>query len=286
MGSGFLEIGLVLFTTLAPAGAIAFALVALRALAVGSRAQELRDASHCLIIPLSIAILGLVASATQLGTPANALNVFRHLGTSPLSNEVFWSVLFLLLAGVYWQTTFYRAVPFAVARVWLGATAVAALLMVRGISLAYGMYTIPLWNTPYVPLNLWCAGLFGGSLLAIVTLTLCNPGCPRMWHRVLIAIAIACAALVLETVSCVLQNAALQDVGNAVVRASDLVPAYPVMIAAFALCGAVSIIGFARLGASERPKRTAPLLLYSLVAFAGLFSVRLAFYGLHMTLGF
>ena len=46
-------------------------------------------------------MVGLVASATHLGNPANALYVFTGVGRCPLSTEVFAAVIFLALAGVY-----------------------------------------------------------------------------------------------------------------------------------------------------------------------------------------
>ena len=44
-------------------------------------------------------MVGLVASATHLGNPANALYVFLGVGRSPLSTEVFCAVVFLALGG-------------------------------------------------------------------------------------------------------------------------------------------------------------------------------------------
>lgn len=44
--------------------------------------------AHATVIPLLVSMVGLVASATHLGTPANALYVLTGVGRSPLSNEV------------------------------------------------------------------------------------------------------------------------------------------------------------------------------------------------------
>ena len=54
-------------------------------------------------------MVGLVASATHLGNPSNALYVFLGVGRSPLSTEVFFAVVFLALAGLYWLVRFRRA---------------------------------------------------------------------------------------------------------------------------------------------------------------------------------
>ena len=84
------EVTLVLFTTLAPSGAIALVLVA--AVLLFSKLESTMRAriSTFMCIPLVVTMVGLVASATHLGNPANALYVFLHFGSSPLSNEARW----------------------------------------------------------------------------------------------------------------------------------------------------------------------------------------------------
>lgn len=284
MGSGFAEWGLIVFTSLAPAGALAFAAVALRVLFAGSTAECLRRSSRCLIVPLSAAIVGLVASATQLGTPANVLNVFNHLGVSPLSNEAFFSALFLLVAGVYWLVTFYEVLSLTLLRMWLGAACAAALAMVGGISCAYSMYTIPLWNSPLVPINLWCSGLFGGALLALIALRYSSLGCSQRDLR--IGLGVAAGALVVEVACCLLQNALLAGLSNAVVHAVDLVPDYPLMIAACAVLGSASLVGLARFLPQRGWHNYVGVSASVTAGFIGIFLVRMAFYGLHMTSGF
>ena len=94
------EITLVLFTTLAPSGAIALALMGLPIVAGRASEDERRRIDKFVSVPLVVSMVGLVASATHLGNPANALYVFVGVGRSPLSTEVFCAVVFLALAGV------------------------------------------------------------------------------------------------------------------------------------------------------------------------------------------
>ena len=90
------EITLVLFTTIAPAGVMGYLTMALAI--VLSRDEERAAAiSRYLVVPLVLAISGLIASATHLGTPANALYVITGIGRSPLSNEVVAAVAFLVM---------------------------------------------------------------------------------------------------------------------------------------------------------------------------------------------
>ena len=98
--TAFSEITLVLFTTLAPSGAVAYLLMNLPVLfgRVDGTLRQRLDRLSCL--PLAITMVGLIASATHLGNPSNALYVFTGVGRSPLSTEVFCAVIFLALAGM------------------------------------------------------------------------------------------------------------------------------------------------------------------------------------------
>ena len=98
----FSEITLVLFTTLAPSGSVAYLLMGLPVLAGRATGEAAQRLNHFSCVPLGITMVGLIASATHLGNPANALYVFTGVGRSPLSTEVFFAVVFLMLAGVYW----------------------------------------------------------------------------------------------------------------------------------------------------------------------------------------
>lgn len=71
-------------------------------------------------------MVGLVASATHLGNPANALYVFVGVGRSPLSTEVFCAVVFLALAGVYWLYSFAERPRRGLQRGWMAALIVAS----------------------------------------------------------------------------------------------------------------------------------------------------------------
>ena len=108
---GFSATSLAVFTALAPAGAVAFACLAAFLLVNRSQSRDWRDMlAHLLFIPLAIAWVGFIASATHLGTPANALHAINGLGRSPLSNEVVSAVAFLFFAGMAWMYS-YREKP-------------------------------------------------------------------------------------------------------------------------------------------------------------------------------
>ena len=142
MTSGFDELSLALFTTLAPAGTIAFIALALARLLERDHEAAVRI-DRLAALPFSVVLVGFIASATHLGTPANALHVFSGVGRSPLSNEVLAAVAFLFLAGSYWMAAFKQHFPDSVAKPWLVLTCAAGAALVACTSLAYAVDTVP-----------------------------------------------------------------------------------------------------------------------------------------------
>jgi anaerobic dimethyl sulfoxide reductase subunit C (anchor subunit) len=158
---------------------VAFVCLAVLVMWKGERSDGAEHLEHWLIAPLAVCMVGLVASATHLGTPGNALYVFAGWGRSPLSNEVMSALGFLVLAGLYWLASFSRKKPpVAVCRVWLFLACVTALWLVSMISIVYAIPTIPPWNSELVPYGLWCMALSSGPLLAIATCA-----CARAFYR-------------------------------------------------------------------------------------------------------
>lgn len=78
------EITLVLFTTLAPTGAMACVIMAAVLVFSPLGESERTRVNRALCIPLIVAMVGLIASATHLGSPANALYVLLGVGALSL----------------------------------------------------------------------------------------------------------------------------------------------------------------------------------------------------------
>lgn len=279
------EITLVLFTTLAPSGVVAFVLMGLAVLSRRTDEALRRRLNLFLGIPLVVSMVGLVASATHLGNPANALYVFFGVGRSPLSTEVFCAVVFLALAGLYWLYQFAEHPRRRVQRVWLALAMAAGVVFVVAVAFAYAADTIVSWNTVYVPLNLVLNSLVGGPVLAIAGL--CAAGCERVQGRFgCVLAAMAAVALVANVIGFALQGAQLGSIENSFTSADQLVPAFGFMVAAFAALGAAGIVldaaalrrGAARLSV---PRATTAAVL----VLAGIFIMRFAFYLMHMTVG-
>lgn len=292
------EVTLVLFTTLAPSGAIALVLVA--AVLLFSKLESTMRAriSTFMCIPLVVTMVGLVASATHLGNPANALYVFLHFGSSPLSNEVVSAVGLLACSGLYWLYSF-SVKPFAwLQRLLLAMIAATGIVFVAMVSLAYSVDTIVTWSLPMVPISLWLNALVGGPLLAAITLY------AAQWRVLagrfgLLLMTVPFIALAANMVAYIVQGRLLNGVANSVVAAADLVPHYRTMLLAFALmCFAGCVLAALTMHAVSREtvahgggelafsKRVlVRLLVACLLVFAGIFVMRFAFYMMHLTVG-
>ena len=299
MSSGFAaafsEITLVLFTTLAPSGAVAYALMSLP-IVRGKLADDVhRRIDKALAIPLIATLVGLVASATHLGNPANALYVFMGVGRSPLSNEVFCAVAFLAFAGVYWLYSFAVKPNRMLQRILAACACAGSVVCVTAIAFAYSASTIVSWNTPFSPAALWLNALLGGPLLAIVGLRFARwksrgnrYGCAM--------VALAAASLAACIVVYALQGLWLPSVENSVHAVADLVPCYAVQVVAFALLVGAGIVldavplarALRRRESSRSDEMTVPVVrtaAASALAFAGIFTMRFSFYMMHMTVG-
>ncbi len=278
------EITLVLFTTLAPTGAMACVIMAAVLVFAPLGESERTRVNRALCIPLIVAMVGLIASATHLGSPANALYVLLGVGRSPLSNEVFCAGLFLASCGLYWLFCFTEKQYVRVQKAWCAAVALAGLVCIGAIAMAYDASTIVTWHTWHVPLNVWFSAFAGGPLLAMLGLRAARAVCLHTKASGIL-VAGSLIALVANVACLVMQNASLGGMWNGYGTALDLVPMYPAMIAWYAVAGLTAI------GCAAWPLRgrdlpsVARLTLCCALFFAGLFVVRFGFYMMRMTYG-
>lgn len=287
METALSEITLVLFTTLGPAGAVAYGLMALPLIAKG-QGMELTARvrlDRFLCIPIVVAMVGLVASATHLGNPANALYVITGFGRSPLSNEVICGVVFLGAAGVFWLTSFSDGKPrVALRRILAAIVSVLGLVLTGAIALAYDAETILTWNSLFTPVTIWFGAFAGGALLALCGFRFA--GFFTEGHRLGFGyLILAMLAFIGALIAYLLWNAVLPEMQNALTSAADLAPAFGPMIGLFGILGSAGLLLALKAVAW---KGEAPLWMPVTAAglmLAGLFLMRFQFYLIHMTVG-
>lgn len=276
------EITLVLFTTLAPSGAVAYIVMVLATLR--TQGDERKRISGALLIPFLVSLVGLVASATHLGNPDNALYVFSHVGQSPLSNEVGAAVLFLGLSGVHWLYQFAEHAKRPVLNVLVTIAMVAAVVFVLSIAFAYSSRTIMTWNTPFVPVALCLNALVGGPVLALAGLQFSHWKPASGWAGRMLLVLSAMALLVNIGVY-LAQAAELAAIKNYVVSAAQLVPHVELFVAGFGVLVVAGLVIDAIPLMRRGELSVVRAAVASALVFAGIFVMRFAFYMMHMTTG-
>ena len=235
------DICLAAFTTLAPGATLAYVVLACTLL-LGKLDSRLRQRIESwLIVPLAVATVGLVASATHLGTPSNALYVFRTVGSSPLATEVFSAVLFLGTSCSYWLGCIYIEGRKALRSLWLLASIAAAVLFIAGTDLAYAMPTVITWDTVLAQAILPCT-----ALACMTPLTLLIYTCSGYTSKIGLMRILAGISLAATAASCILMAMQHMELGtqrNAFGTATELVPLYPAAIALFGVCLVAANLG-------------------------------------------
>jgi anaerobic dimethyl sulfoxide reductase subunit C (anchor subunit) len=276
---------LVFFTTLAPSGVAAFIILSI-ILVFGALTEQQREhINKILWLPLAIALLGLVASATHLGNPANALYVFIGLGRSPLSNEVFAAVIFFFISGSYWiKLLTSRKQHLVLERLWLLVAAVMGLLFILTIAFAYAVPTIVSWYSVFVPINVCLNALVGGSLLALLSLRVAKVG--LLLKQAGKALCCLCGlAISANAVSMSLQWNELNQLEHSWTATQELLAYYPLIIVLFAALGVIALgLCVLSLRKADAPS-LAKLCIACVLVFVGIFATRFAFYAMHMTTG-
>lgn len=285
MTSGFDELSLALFTTLSPVGVVAFILVACELLIKGTVGERAEKINRYLAVPFAVALIGFIASATHLGTPANALHVFSGIGRSPLSNEVFSAILFLFLGGSYWMLSFKEKIAERLLRAWLVVSCAAGIAFITFTSLAYSVETVPTWDTLYTPINLLFSAMLGGPILAIGTLELARAS-NKLGTKIFTAISTV--ALVVGTVVLYFHHHTLVGISNFEMSALDLAPHYLLISCMHFLLGAFAIVLIVVAYRKNLSRKTLLIVLFTatLTMCSAIFITRLAFYSLHLTVGF
>ncbi len=284
MTSGFDELSLAIFTSLAPAGVIAFIIMALARLGCTHHETAVR-LDRMIALPYALVLLGFIASATHLGTPANALHVFSGIGRSSLSNEVLSAVVFLLLGGSYWMAAFKLHFSDKLAKPWLALACLAGIILIGATAFVYSIHTVPTWNTLHTPASLIASALLGGCILGLLFLKL-----TFALHRK-VALCLLGFAFVAFAANIALHfsfEVTLNGISNNEFSAHSLAPHFSALIVLFAAM-VLSGIGLCIYSLRTKVIPTYAHLLRaigSLIVLSAIFLTRMEFYNLYMTVGF
>jgi anaerobic dimethyl sulfoxide reductase subunit C (anchor subunit) len=125
-------------------------------------ADNLSDRALLAIGPAMI--LGLVASLLHLGNPMNAPRAIMNVGTSWLSREVLFGILFTGAGGLFAIMQWRKISSFAVRNVIAWVAALLGVGLVFSMSQIYMLETQPVWNSLATPISFFTTTVMLGLL--------------------------------------------------------------------------------------------------------------------------
>jgi anaerobic dimethyl sulfoxide reductase subunit C (anchor subunit) len=161
------EWALITFTVLTQMAAGAFLVLGVvHFYAVKKAGMEEADrlSDRALLAIVVVMVLALVASLFHLGNPINAPRAVGNLATSWLSREIFFGVIFTVLAVTFAVTQWRKIGPFSVRNVIAWITAIIGLVLIYCESRIYMIQAEPAWNTLATPISFFTTMLLLGSL--------------------------------------------------------------------------------------------------------------------------
>ena len=278
------ELPLALFTTLAPIGAGAFIALAVAFFTTKFSDEQLKKIDRMTTIPVVVLVAGFICAFFHLASPMHAFGVFAGLGASPLSNELLASVVFAVLAIVYWIVALAGKLGEGARKGFSAVVAVMAVVFACFTGAAYMMETIVSWNTPMVPVAVLGFSLLGGVSLGVLVLALSGAledaakGGFKMAAPVVLVVG-----LVLGVAGLLVQVMSVSGMGNALVDGADLVAAASAPMWIGVVCMVVAAA--AAFMALRNSKSTALAAAAPVLAIVGVFAARLAFYAVQLSVG-
>jgi anaerobic dimethyl sulfoxide reductase subunit C (anchor subunit) len=125
-------------------------------------ADKLSDKALLALVP--VIGLGFLASVFHLGNPLNAYRAVSNLANSWLSREIFFGVLFALIATAFafmqWRKIGSSAIRTVIA--WMAA--VVGLVLVFSMSSVYMLSIQPTWNSWMTPVSFFTTTFLLGTL--------------------------------------------------------------------------------------------------------------------------
>lgn len=125
-------------------------------------ADRLSDRALLALVP--VIALGFVASLLHLGDPLNAYRAVANLGSSWLSREIFFGVVFAGLTVVFAFMQWRKIGSFGLRNVIAWLAALAGLVLVFSMSSVYLLPSQPAWNSWATPISFFATTFLLGAL--------------------------------------------------------------------------------------------------------------------------
>ena len=288
---------LALFTTLGAFGAGGFVALAIAFFSENYSDEEYKSIDKKTLVPLIILIVGFICVAFHVTAPLKAFGVFEGIGRSPLSNEVVFGGIFVVVALIYTIMACAHKLGGAsgahgesdaegangagsAGGARKGFAAIVAILAVGFavmMGLAYMVNTIPSWCNAGTVCQMLGFMLVGTSL-GFVVLPAKEKVSKTLKILVIVGLVLAIIGLVVQCVIASGMASGLAGSGSVYVAA-----AAPYMVAAAVLAIIAAILCFAKTGKAAGTV-TINAVVCVLFLVAVLFA-RLAFYVMQVSIG-
>lgn len=127
-----------------------------------AEADKLSD--RALLAIFVVLALGFIASLFHLGNPFNAYRAVTNVGSSWLSREITFGVIFAVVGGLFALMQWRKISSFQVRNIIAWIAAVIGVVFVFSMSQVYMVRTQPAWNTAATPVLFLTTMLLLGSL--------------------------------------------------------------------------------------------------------------------------
>lgn len=294
------EWALLAFTILGQTAAgLMIVLMIVRTFIAAKAGGELAD--HLTKLPLFLVVpimaVAFIASLFHLGSPLHIVRAVPNIGSSWLSREVVFAVIFMVFAAIY---TFlqWRKVGGESLRVVMGwISAVIAAVYIYAMGMVYMIATQPAWNTLATPLTFIAGSLLIGALGTAAGLVAGLAGLKKeeakVAHTALQGLAISAIVLLgIEFIAMPIYLAYLASQGGAALQSLNMmVGSYGVvfffrLLLLFGGAGVMAAYLYRNASVAEKEKTLATL-AYSAFALALVGEVlgRFIFYATHYRIG-
>jgi anaerobic dimethyl sulfoxide reductase subunit C (anchor subunit) len=123
-----------------------------------------RLSDRALLVIGVLLLLGLLASLLHLGDPLNSFRAVSNLGSSWLSREILFGVLFGVLGVLFAIMQWRKIGSFTVRTIVALLASLAGLGLITSMSMVYRLATQPSWDTPATPILFFTTTLLLGLL--------------------------------------------------------------------------------------------------------------------------
>jgi anaerobic dimethyl sulfoxide reductase subunit C (anchor subunit) len=163
------EWSLVVFTLLSQMAVGGFVVVWLAHMVSRRQASDVEVRRLCngaLLGVGPVVVISLLASLLHLGSPLNAWRAISNLGSSWLSREIFFVLLFFVMWCVCAYLQWRGAGTERLRGIWAGLTSLVGLLAIFCSAMIYLLPTRPAWNSLATPISFFASTFLLGALTA------------------------------------------------------------------------------------------------------------------------